>query len=123
MQKRDKKTGRFTNISLEIRFWDKVKKVENGCWEWQNEKVGGYGRIRIDGVKQLAHRVSWIMHFGGIPKNMHVLHTCDNPSCVNPEHLFIGTHQDNMKDRDKKGRGVLPYMKLSPIKSPPTTKQ
>ncbi len=65
----------------------------------------GYGRFHLDGKKELSHRASWRIFRGEIPEDRQVLHECDNPSCVNPNHLFLGTHDDNMKDMAKKGRG------------------
>jgi hypothetical protein len=86
------------------RFWDKVKKTD-GCWNWVpgNER---YGKLKATGSRKnvLAHRMSWEMHNGPIPDEMHVLHTCDNTRCVRPDHLFLGTHQDNMDDKVVKGR-------------------
>jgi len=95
------------------RFWDKVKiGKSDGCWEWQAcRNVKGYGNFGYKRKVQLAHRVSYMLTYGEIPKGedhngMCVCHSCDNPSCVNPNHLFLGTNQDNMDDRDKKGRCV-----------------
>ena len=98
--------GTITTRPINTRFWEKVYK--SACWNWTgslNEK--GYGLFRIGGRKgkaEKAHRVSWEMFNGPIPENLHVLHLCDNRKCVNPEHLFLGTHQDNMKDMMTKGR-------------------
>lgn len=86
-------------------FWRKVeKRGENDCWLWQGASLKGYGLFAIGRRMRRAHRVSWEAHFGPIPKNLHVLHRCDNPSCVNPKHLFIGTHLENMQDKVSKGR-------------------
>ncbi len=86
------------------RFFQKVSKTDN-CWLWlANKDNDGYGRIKIKGKTLLAHRVSWNIHFGQIPEEMNVLHRCDNPPCVNPLHLFLGTVLDNVRDRDSKGR-------------------
>jgi hypothetical protein len=74
----------------------------SGCWEWMGQ-TDRYGKFSF-GNEQLAHRASWIIHNGTIPDGLNVLHKCDNPSCVNPEHLFLGTHTDNMQDKIKKGR-------------------
>jgi hypothetical protein len=82
-----------------------VKKHPSGCWEWLKFCDGdGYGRVTINSEKFLAHRVAYMVYHGPIPDNLCVLHECDNPSCVNPEHLFLGTPQDNMDDKVAKGR-------------------
>jgi hypothetical protein len=88
------------------RFWNKVDQ-SGDCWEWMASKNhGGYGFFHYQGVCRLAHRVSHILHGGDIPNGMSVCHRCDNPGCVNPNHLFIGTHLDNMRDMYSKGRRV-----------------
>lgn len=86
------------------RFWDKVIKGIN-CWQWtgSTHRREGYGVIRV-GRQILAHRISWILHHGAIPGGMCVLHRCDNPSCTNPDHLFLGTQADNLADMRAKGR-------------------
>ena len=98
-------------IPLEHRFNEKWEPVtETGCWIWTARVAGGsasgmqYGYIS-DGRKQLrAHRVSYEIHKGKIPDNLFVRHTCDTPVCVNPAHLELGTHQDNMNDMAQRGR-------------------
>lgn len=94
-----------SRIPIEQRFWTKVKKT-NGCWLWTGQiDHHGYGRIRLDQqIKLLASRVSWEIHNGKILDGLLVLHKCDNPSCVNPDHLFLGTHKDNVADMIAKGR-------------------
>lgn len=89
------------------RFWKYVKKT-NTCWLWIGTKTtAGYGALRLRGEsKQQAHRFSYELHKGTIPNGMCVLHSCDNPPCVNPSHLWLGTLKDNAIDREKKGRGV-----------------
>ena len=89
------------------RFWNYVEKTE-GCWNWTGPKIRqGYG-VFCQGRKKktLAHRFSWRLHSGEIPKGIFVCHHCDNPSCVRPEHLFTGTAKDNNRDAIKKGRFV-----------------
>lgn len=96
--------------SLIDRFWSFVTKGD-GCWVWSGSKnPKGYGQIqkgrRGAGMRPLlSHRVSWEIHFGSIPNGMKVLHHCDNPSCVRPDHLFLGTDADNTADMIKKERG------------------
>ena len=86
-----------------VRFFSKVKKTRS-CWLWIASRTpSGYGRLTRN---RYAHRVSWEIHRGAIPKGKHVLHRCDNPSCVNPEHLWLGTHSENMADRERKGRSA-----------------
>ena len=91
------------------RFWNKVMKIveTDECWEWIAFKnKDGYGLFGYNGKNQKAHRVSWQLHNGPIPDGLCVLHKCDNPSCVNPNHLFLGTNADNIKDRVNKNRTV-----------------
>lgn len=79
--------------------------TESGCWFWLgNLDEGGYGTIRISGKMLKAHRASWMLHRGQIPDGLKVLHSCDIPCCINPDHLFLGTQVDNMRDRASKGR-------------------
>lgn len=87
------------------RFWLKVSKGP-GCWEWTGSRdKKGYGHIMsAQRVPLLSHRVSWEFSNGEIPPGLLVLHRCDNPGCVNPAHLFLGTHKDNTRDMLAKGR-------------------
>lgn len=80
-------------------------RVTPSCWIWTAGKDGeGYGQIANTNRNERAHRVSYRLHVGPIPEGMQVLHKCDNPSCVNPEHLFLGTCADNMVDKKAKKR-------------------
>jgi len=91
---------------LAERFWRYVKKTKK-CWLWVNRKgvpANDYGRINLGNKHLKAHRVSWEIHFGIIPEGLEICHKCDNPPCVNPDHLFIGTKSDNQKDSWNKGR-------------------
>ena len=99
----------------EKRFWEKIKVGnKDDCWEWQASKMSyGYGQFGISaGRVILAHRYSWMLHFGSIPNGLFVLHHCDNPACVNPNHLFIGTQKDNLHDMIRKGRAKNPPMPM-----------
>ena len=94
--------------TLQERFEAKFAKSD-GCWEWGAGKVlDGYGHFSIAGMAQKAHRVAYQLYVGEIPEGMCVCHHCDNPGCVNPSHLFLGTNADNIRDRENKVRGVRP---------------
>jgi len=90
------------------RFLSKIKKQKTGCWEWQAGLRTGYGIIKVEGKSLGAHRLSWMIYNGDMPEGLYVCHKCDNPKCVNPDHLFIGSHSDNMKDAFNKGRLIIP---------------
>ena len=105
--------GRFTKEFIK----DRVSNNENDCWIWNGSKHRqGYGHIRYNGKTALAHRVSWMIYNGGISEGIKVCHYCDEPSCVNPEHLFLGTQLDNVEDCIKKGRFTRNIPKTRRIK-------
>jgi hypothetical protein len=86
------------------KFWARVEKTDT-CWIWRGPtNVHGYGRVGIHLRKQYAHRVAWTLTNGEVPAGLCLLHRCDNPPCVNPAHLFLGTRSDNAKDKVSKGR-------------------
>jgi len=95
---------------IKERFYEKfIPVTESGCWIWEGSCSNtGYGSMQIGTNRkpkaENAHKLSWIIHNGKVPEGMYVLHKCDVRACVNPDHLFLGTHQDNMKDMVNKGR-------------------
>lgn len=92
----------------ESRFWPKVKKSE-GCWEWQAcLSTSGYGYFFFRGRNCVAHRCIWEMRNGPIPAGLQICHACDNRKCVRPDHLWLGTQQDNITDMFNKGRENRP---------------
>lgn len=87
------------------RFFARIGKLESGCWQWLGSLNAGYGQFRLDtGAIILSHRYSYLLHKGGSIEGLVVMHTCDNPKCVNPDHLVLGTQADNVQDMHKKGR-------------------
>jgi hypothetical protein len=95
---------------IEERLWDRIKRTPSGCWEFQGARNGRlkYGNLSFRGRYQPAHRVAYELTNGAIPEGLVVMHSCDNPPCINPEHLSLGTIADNNADRDRKGRGYIP---------------
>lgn len=93
------------------RFLARVpEKMDGECWLWvgAHHRFDGYGQVKRRGKIIQAHRLSWELHNGPVPDGECVLHSCDTPACVNPAHLFTGTHIDNMADMAAKGRTHLP---------------
>ncbi len=95
----------MSNKDIE-RFWSYVGKTSS-CWNWAKyTNKGGYGVFSFKDFPRISSRVSWYLNFGKIPKDKLICHKCDNRKCVNPQHLFLGTYDDNAKDMIAKGRSA-----------------
>lgn len=100
-----KETKKLAVINPRILITGNIEKRENGCWEWKGPFFqSGYGRVILNGRSQRVHRVSFQLFNGEFDKSLFVCHKCDNPKCVNPKHLFVGTCKDNTHDSINKGR-------------------
>ena len=111
----NRRSAASKNLSAEQRFWLSVNKegpvhpIHGQCWFWiASKRDRGYGTITLSGKAIFAHRFIWALLNGTIPDGLCVLHKCDNPPCVNPAHLFLGTRADNMRDMVQKGRKGTP---------------
>ena len=92
-------------FELERRLQNYIPEPNSGCWLWAGRLCGGgYGSLKVDGRRCQAHRASWEFHIGPIPAGLLACHKCDNPPCINPSHIFLGTHRDNLRDMVAKGR-------------------
>jgi hypothetical protein len=112
----NKKIGRPPRAISERLFGKCEKGIK--CWQWNAATDRfGYGRIHDTTTKstRYAHVVSWEIKNGQVPPGLHVLHRCDNPGCINPAHLFLGTIADNRHDADAKGRSAKPYGEINPM--------
>lgn len=106
---------RLIQFTIKERFLMQIHLTnKNKCWEWRGYKQKGYGRFLLNGKKILAHRASFIIFFGKIKNGMYICHKCDNPSCVNPNHLYAGTPKQNALDSLYRNRNYMKKGDLNP---------
>lgn len=107
--------AKFQETATE-RFWARVDKSggDSSCWPWLGAKDKGYGKLGFNGKNTSAHRVAYELTYGSILDNLFACHKCDNPSCCNPDHLFLGTNGDNIRDMVSKGRAWLQQPGVAP---------
>lgn len=103
-------------------FWSHVHKTDDGCWEWTGHKMkAGYGTFGLKAImneiNSYTHHISWKLMYGDMPEGMYICHKCDNPACVNPEHLYAGTPLQNVQDREERWKGI-PTRKRKQIIAP-----
>lgn len=99
----------YDSTDIESRIMNSISISPSGCWNWQGAKnTDGYGQLRVNGRHQRVHRLSYTLFVGRIPGDLLIRHKCDNPACVNPQHLETGTTQDNVNDRCLRGRSNVP---------------
>ena len=97
----------LSTVDPSERFWSQVDIGEpDACWIWKGKQDQGYGRFYMGSKRVYAHRAAWHLTYGPIPRGLNVLHKCDEPACVNPKHLRLGTQRQNMKDMVEKGRSL-----------------
>lgn len=102
-------------------FWQRVD-ISDGCWMWLGGRSDeGYGRVKIGGRRYVASRIAYLLIRGEVPDDLNVCHTCDNPGCVNPAHLFLGDDAANHRDRDAKGRGRWVTRDFHPLTKLPSS--
>lgn len=111
---KNRKLVLMSSQEAEIFFWARVEIVEFGCWVWlRGTNRSGYGIMRLNNQHHICQRFAWLLTRGEIPNKLQVLHKCDNPPCVRPDHLFLGTMADNQRDKIEKGRQWRPIGSLN----------